>query len=205
MLSEQEISALIDDPALLESIQNVKKDFKEHEAPYLEISDHDFFCLILLMPNVKIALAKGSISLLEEMALQKKARMVSKGGYFLKKDPVVYALKFLIPSAGKWEDKFFDVICMAMNQAIDIASIRKVQDGFEKIHSPNFDKLVFKAPYIFIRFMQTFFWDENFYVPDEQRFISQIEFEQLVKTGKRLKIENTIIFRKFLANFIVNK
>jgi hypothetical protein len=205
MISEQEISALIEDPVLLESIQNLKKDFKEQEAPYLEISDHDFFCLILLMPNVKTALAKGSISLLEEMALQKKARTVSKGGYFLKKDPVVYALKFLIPSAIKWEEKFFDVICMAMNQAFDVSSIAVANDRFEKIQSSKFDQLVFQAPYIFIRFMQTFFWDENYYVPEEKRFISNIEFDQLVKTGKRLKIENTIIFKKFLANFIVNK
>jgi len=205
MLSELEISALIEDPELLESLQILKKEFKEKEAPYLEISDHDFFCLILLMPNLQTALAKGQVSLLEEMALQKKARTVSKGGYFLKKDPVVYALKFLIPAADRWKERFFDIICTTMDRNFDISRVQETSIADSKMNTAGFDQLVFNAPYLFVRFMQTFFWDENYYIPDEKREISKIEFDRLVETGNRLKLEKTLIFKKFLANFIVNQ
>ena len=50
----------------------------------MDLSEHDFLSLILMTPTVGIALANGSISLFEELALNKMARKMSKGGYFLK-------------------------------------------------------------------------------------------------------------------------
>ena len=49
-------------------------DFLKTEAPYLEISDEDFFSLVVMAPTIGIAMADGKITLFEEMALNKKAR-----------------------------------------------------------------------------------------------------------------------------------
>ena len=64
-----------------------------------------------------MALANGSVSLFEELALNKKARKLSKGGYFLKKDPVVYAMKFLLDKYDIWEARFFEVLRLAMGRS----------------------------------------------------------------------------------------
>ena len=100
MLTEFEIETMMEIPAILEATQKLKKDFIKTDAPYLEIGDHDFFGLIMLAPTVGVALANGSVSLFEELALNKKARKASKGGYFLKKDPTVYAMKFLLDNSS---------------------------------------------------------------------------------------------------------
>ncbi len=203
MFNESEITAIIEDPRLLESVRILKKEFKKKEAPYLEISDHDFFCLILLTPAVGIALAKGPVSLMEEMALHKKARMVSKGGYYLKKDPVVYAMKFLIDATGQWEDKFYEIIRMAMDRSVDMSGIRNFTDKTEKLSDAELNQLVFNTPYIFIRFMQTFFWEEDHMMLIEKRRISKAEFDKIAEIGRRLHLKNTLIFKKFLDNFVV--
>ncbi len=101
MFTEYEVELMIEDPKIQEATFELKKDFIKTEAPYLEISDQDFFSLVMLSPTVGIALANGSVSLFEELALNKKARKLSKGGYFLKKDPVVYAMKYLISVSKK--------------------------------------------------------------------------------------------------------
>ena len=49
-------------------------------------------------------------------------RKLSKGGYFLKKDPVVYSMKYLIKNYTIWEDKFFNLINMAMHECFDLES-----------------------------------------------------------------------------------
>lgn len=203
MFSESEITALIEDPELLESIRILKKQFKKEEAPYLEISDHDFFCLVLLMPSVAIALSKGPVSLMEEMALHKKARTVSKGGYYLKKDPVVYALRFLIDASDHWEEKFYELIRQAMQESLEDPNIRFPGKESEKQSDQPFQQLIFKASYLLIRFMQTFFWEENDVILNEKRRISKAEYDKMEEIGQRLNLENTLIFKKFLDNFDV--
>ncbi len=204
MFTEAEIGALIDNPKIQDAVQSIKKEFKKDEAPFLEISDHDFFCLILMMPSVAIALAKGSVSLMEEVALQKKARTVSKGGHFLKKDPVVYALKFLIKNPGKWEKPFYEIIRLAMEQSFDLSIITDDSPYLESISDSEFHRLLFNAPYIFIRFMNAFFWDESQELLIEKRPISQVEYDKVISIGKNLGLNKTLIFKKFLDNFIVN-
>jgi hypothetical protein len=203
MFSESEITALIEDPKLLESIRILKKQFKKEEAPYLEISDHDFFCLVILMPSVAIALSKGPVSLMEEMALHKRARTVSKGGYYLKKDPVVYALRFLIDAADRWEEKFYELIRLAMQGSLEDSIIRRAGKESEKQVDHPFHQLIFKSPYLLIRFMQTFFWEENDLILNEKRRISKVEYDKMGEIAKRLNLENTLIFKKFLDNFDV--
>ena len=96
MFTEYEIETMLHIKEVQEANAILRKDFLKNEAPYLEITDHDFFSLVMMTPTLGIAMADGNVSLFEELALNKKARKLSKGGYFMKKDPVVYAMKFLL-------------------------------------------------------------------------------------------------------------
>ena len=69
MFTENEISALISIPDIKQATEKLKNDFIEKEAPFMEISNHDFLSVILLTPSVGIALANNSVSLMEEMSL----------------------------------------------------------------------------------------------------------------------------------------
>jgi len=102
MFTENEVSALINDEDILAKTVELKKQFITKEAQFLEINDHDFLSLVILAPSVGVALANGSVSLFEEISLNKKARKLSKGGYFMKKDPVVVAMGYLIKNYNDW-------------------------------------------------------------------------------------------------------
>ena len=203
MFTENEISAILEDPEILEAVQNLKNTFRSKEAPYLEISDHDFFCLTLMMPSISIALASGSISLMEEMALNKKARKVSKGGYYLKKDPVVYAMKFLIGNSEEWEVKFYQIIALAMSKTFNFNNIVDEHTDAAKVSESEFKKLLMNSPYIFIRFIHSFFWDDTHEDLSERRRISIVEFEKIKDIGNQLELSKTLVFRKFLDTFDV--
>ena len=69
MFTEYEIETMVEIPEILEAALELKKDFLKTEAPYLEINDHDFYSLIMMAPTIGIALADGTISLFEEIAL----------------------------------------------------------------------------------------------------------------------------------------
>lgn len=203
MLTANEIAIILEDVEVLESVQNLKNDFRKEEAPYLDISDHDFLSLIIMMPSISITLSSGDISLLEEMALNKKARTISKGGHYLKKDPVVYAMSFLINNASKWEDRFFETIKLAMEKSFDKSLIGAESIDLSKVSDREFKKRLMNAPYMFIRFLHSFFWDDTHEDLSDKRRISKIEFKKVLEIGEKLDLSKTIIFRKFLDTFDV--
>ena len=203
MLTANEISIILEDPEVLESVQKLKSDFCKKEAPYLDISDHDFLSLIIMMPSISITLSTGDISLLEEMALNKKARTISKGGYYLKKDPVVYAMSFLVNNASEWEDRFFQTIKLALAKSFDKSLIEGEDLDSAKISEREFKKRLMNAPYMFIRFLHSFFWDDTHEDLSDKRRISKVEFKKVQEIGEKLDLSKTIIFRKFLDTFDV--
>jgi len=203
MLTANEITIILEDQEVLESIQKLKSDFRSKEAPYLDISDHDFLSLVIMMPSISITLSTGDISLLEEMALNKKARTISKGGYYLKKDPVVYAMSFLVKNAQEWEDRFFQTIKLAMDKSFDKSLIEGDDLDLSKISEREFKKRLMNAPYMFIRFLHSFFWDDTHEDLSDKRRISKIEFKKVREIGDKLDLSKTIIFRKFLNTFDV--
>jgi len=203
MLTANEITIILEDPEVLESVQKLKSDFCKKEAPYLDISDHDFLSLIIMMPSISITLSTGDISLLEEMALNKKARTISKGGYYLKKDPVVYAMSFLINNASEWEDRFFQSIKLALAKSFDKSLIEGEDLDSAKISEREFKKRLMNAPYMFIRFLHSFFWDDTHEDLSDKRRISKVEFKKVQEIGEKLDLSKTIIFRKFLDTFDV--
>ncbi len=120
MLNEDHVAELIAHDAIRQDVERLKEEYKEKEAELLEISDEDFLSLILLTPAVGVALANDNISFFEELSLNKRARALSKGKYFLEKDPVAYAMKFLQKNYNAWEGKFFDVIRKCLDNGLDV-------------------------------------------------------------------------------------
>jgi hypothetical protein len=203
MLTANEISIILEDNDVLESVQRLKNAFRNEEAPHLDISDHDFLSLTIMMPSISITLSTGGISLLEEMALNKKARTISKGGHYLKKDPVVYAMSFLVKNAVKWEDPFFETIKMAMEKSFDKSLIDGEDLDASRVSEREFKKRLMNAPYMFIRFLHSFFWDDTHEDLSDKRRISKVEFKKVQEIGDKLELSKTIIFRKFLDTFDV--
>lgn len=202
MFTEYEIETLVENESIKEANFELKKDFIKKEAPYLEISDQDFFSLVMLAPTVGVALANGSVSLFEEMALNKKARKLSKGGYFLKKDPVVFALKYLIKKYDEWEDKFLAVIRIAMESSFDIHGMEKDFDPEAQVSQDDYRREVLRTPYIFIRFLASFFLEEDEDIISK-RSMSKTDYGRLVEIGEKLGLKKIPVFHYFCNTFNV--
>jgi len=203
MLTSNEISVILEDGDVLKSVQKLKNDFREREAQYLDISDHDFLSLVMMMPSILISLSTGEITFMEEIALNKKARTVSTGDYYLDKDPVVYAMQFLINNATEWESRFLETIKLAMEKSFDKSLIDDEDLDPSKVSEREFKERLMNAPYIFIRFLHSFFWGDTHEDLSDRRKISKVEFEKVKEIGKKLDLSKTIIFRKFLDTFDV--
>lgn len=202
MFTEYEIETMVEDQEILDATIELKKDFIRNEAPYLEISDHDFFSLIMMAPIVGIALANGSVSLFEELALNKKARKLSKGGYFMKKDPVVYAMKFLINKYDQWEEKFFDVLKLSMRNTFNRDAVVHEFDPNAEVSSSAYKKEVLATPYILIRFISSFFLEQDEDVINN-RSIARVEYDCLLDIGKKLDLDQIPVFHMFCKTFNV--
>lgn len=202
MFTEYEIETMVALPEVLAATQDLKKDFCKNEAPYLEISDHDFFSLVMMTPTVGIALADGTVSLFEELALNKKARKLSKGGYFMKKDPVVYAMKFLLKKYDIWNEKFFHVLKVAMRSSFDMDRLEK-----EKFHpdteiAPDvYKRAVLSTPYILIRFIASFFLENDEEIISTNRHMRRNEYLRMLKIGEQLDLHKLPIFHMFCKTF----
>ena len=202
MFTEYEVETILEHQEILDAVIELKKDFIRNEAPYLEISDHDFCSLVLMSPIVGIALANGSVSLFEELALNKKARKLSKGGYFMKKDPVVYAMKFLISKYDAWEEKFFTVLKLTMSKTFDKSSLMHQFDPNMQVVASVYKKEVLATPYILIRFISSFFLEQDEDIINS-RSIAKVEYDCLLEMGKKLELEQVPVFHMFCHTFDV--
>jgi hypothetical protein len=203
MFTENEIGALILDPDIKESTEKLKQDFIEEEAPYLEISDHDFLSLILLTPSVGIALANSSISLMEEMALNKKARKYSKGGYFLKKDPVVNAMGYLIKHYDVWSEIFYAQLKKLiwlmlnkdelMNSNIDAPGVTDEQYCVELL----------KAPFVLVRFISSFLSNTEDDDLSVSKKIGSNEYDRIIEILEKVDLINIPLVKRHLIKLVV--
>lgn len=202
MFTEYEIETMLDDPEILEATKQLKIEFLKAEARYLEITEHDFFSLAMMTPTIGIAMADGKISIIEEMALNKKARKLSKGGYFMKKDPVIYAMKFLIKSYDKWDQKFYDLLNLAMRNSCKIDQIpAKDIDINVEIDYNTYKKEVLDSPYMLIRFIASFFLENDEDIINKNHKIGAEEYLRLVKVGDGLGLGKVPVFQMFCQTF----
>ena len=203
MFTENEIGALILDIEVKTATENLKEEFIEKEAPFLEISDHDFLALVLLTPCVGIALANGSVGLIEEMGLNKKARKYSKGGYFMKQDPVVVAMGYLIKHYDVWSDIFLSYLKHLIEITVDKNELMKSTIDKGNTSDEEFCVEVLKAPFIFIRFITSFLSnaeDENLSVV---RKLPNVEKDRIIEIIDKLALLDIPLVKKYLSKLVV--
>ncbi len=201
MITEYEIATIIEDQQIKEEVSALKKSFLKAESPLYKMNNHDFLSLILLTPHVGVALSNGSVSLFEELSLNKKARKFSRGGTFLRKDPVVHAMNLLINSFDKWEDTFLTALKSIMYQTFDKEHLLLKEED-TNLPSNEFHRLVMKTPYIFVKYLKAFFLTEEDAITVERK-INAVEYEKILFIGKKLELEQVAIFKMFCATFDV--
>ena len=204
MFTEYEIDSMIEIPEIRESNFNLKKDFIRSEAPYLELSDHDFFSLVMMAPTLGIAKADGKVSLMEELALNKKARKLSKGGYFMKKDPVVNAMKFLLKGFDNWSDRFYEVLRLAIESSFHYEGIQKSEFDHEVgVSYEDYKKEVLRTPYILIRFIASFFLEGDEDIISDKRKMRKSEYEVMLDIGEKLGLKDIPVFQMFCKTIVI--
>lgn len=201
MFNEYEIATFLEDEQVVEAVKGSKKEFISEEAKFLEINDHDFLSLIMMTPCVGIAKANGTVSLFEELALNKMARKMSKGGYFLKMDPVAHAMKYLIKHFDLWEPKFFKIIELCMDKSCDLDEIRKQKADLQS-DDPfiDFANHLITIPYGFHRFLTAFFIHDEHHIIKE-RSVSKVEFEKMKDIGMKMGLEGIPVYDAFMRMF----
>ncbi len=202
MFTEYEIESMIEYPEVKDATKALKKEFLKTEAPYLEIEDEDFFSLIIMTPTIGIAMADGKISLFEEMALNKKARKLSKGGYFMKKDPVVYAMKFLVKNYYNWSDRFMDVLKLTIKVTCGLETIvhAPVEKGGE-VDYKEYRQAVLHSPYLLIRFIASFFLENDEDIINQNHKIGKEEYQRMIIIGEKLELDHIPVFQMFCKTF----
>ena len=200
MFTEYEIETILEIPEINKGNLQLKKEFLKTEAHYLEISDHDFFSLVMMSPSLGIAIADGNVSLFEELQLNKKARKLSKGTYFMKKDPVVYAMKFLIKRYDKWSEKFTALLKKSIELSVALETIDINTDNID-ISYESYKKEVLRTPYILIRFIAGFFLEQDEDIISDKRSIKKSEYQRLLIIGEQLGIKDFRIFKMFCKTF----
>ena len=202
MFTEYEIETMLENQNISRAVLELKKDFLKTESLYLEISEHDFLSLAMMAPTVGVALANGSVSLKEELALNKKARKLSKGGYFLKKDPVVYSLKFLIKKYDQWEEKFFNLIKLTMDELFDKKALHKDYDAAAEVTYAAYKHEVLHTPYIFIRYLSSFFLENDEDIINIRSMV-KVDYERMKEIGAKLGLKEIPVFHMFCQTFKV--
>lgn len=202
MFTEYEIDSMLEYPEVVEATLALKKEFLKTEAPYLEINDEDFFSLVVMAPTIGIAMADGTISLFEEMALNKKARKLSKGGYFMKKDPVVYAMKFLVKNYFNWDDRFLDVLKTTIKVSCGLDQVVYTPiDLNSEINYQEYKKEVLHSPYLLIRFIASFFLENDEDIINNNHKIGKVEYQRMVLIGEKLELDKIPVFQMFCKTF----
>ncbi len=202
MFSENEIATMIEIGEIRKATAETKEKFIREEANFLDISDHDFLSLIMVTPAIGVALANGSISLFEELALNKMARKMSKGGYFMKTDPVAHAMKFVVKNFGKWEEEFLAIIEICMDATFDRSQLQHIEGSASGDVVKDFARDLMKVPYIFVRFLSTMVLNDESDIV-ERRSISKVEYEKILNIGTQLHINAIPVFKSFCDTFEV--
>ncbi len=195
MFSEAEIAVINDNKDVQKVVETLKVAFLKKEAEYFEISPHNFLSLIFLSTAVGKAMANDSISFGEEMSLQKKARQLSKGGFFLTKDPVADGMKYLIKSFSDWENEFYKAIYDIFHILFDEATI-------ERANNPDlgYEDRVMNAPYLMVRFLSSLFLERDDDILNPGK-IKKIEYEKIKEIGKKIGFSELHIFEEFLNKY----
>ena len=202
MFTENEVAAIISKEEVRQKVVELRKDFLKSEAKYFEINEHDFLSLMIMTPMIGIALANGSVSLFEEMALNKKARKLSLGGYLLKKDPVVAGMGFLIKAYDTWNERFYqdlsDILWALLDKDSLIGETNQIEESSTN-HEYSLKGL--NMPFLFIRYLTSFFMSDEDEDIVKERTVSKVELEVIKDIGSKLGFDQIPFFQKFVTTF----
>lgn len=201
MFTENEVAALVAQPAIQAETARLKQAFCAREAEFLEISDHDFLSLILVSPRVGIALANGSIDFKEEQSLNKMARKFSKGGYMFSKDPVVRAMSLFIKAFAHWEQPFQAHLRLVIDTVLDGSQLTGTGKAGDATSDDQFAIHVLQAPFLYVRMLSTFFVADESEDFVAQRNVLAEELAYMKGLGDALSLSGTPLFEAFLARF----
>lgn len=198
MLTENELVALADAPQVKELITSLRLSFNDLEEDFVNIIEEDFTALVLLTPAVGIALANREISFFEELMLNKKARQLSRNSYFISKDPVVHAMKYLVVHFVDWENQFYEVIRLMIDELLTKNNTNK--DDLMKQYQLGNEELILANPPLFVKLIQFLFVEveEDFFAI---RKVSAYEYKKIMEISKKLKINDLPIFQRFYDTF----
>jgi hypothetical protein len=203
MFTENEIDALIKNQEILGPTKKLKADFIEKDAPFIDISDHDFLSLVLLTPSICIANANDSISLMEEMALNKKARKYSKGGYFMKLDPVVNAMGALIKVYDQWEDRFLEHLRFIGDLMLDKEELKNSTIDEANTTDEQYCFELLKAPFMLVRMLGSFLSNSENEDLAAERKVLQVEYDSIVELLTKLDLVDLPLVKKHLSKFVI--
>ena len=195
MFTEFELATMAEQSVIKAATQVLKQEFKEKEMQFLDLSDHDFLALAMMTPSIGIALSNGSVSFFEERALNKKARKLSKGGYFLEKDPVVHAMQFLIKNFKDWRSAFFGLLHTCMQETFDLQAVTADEGASRSMSDTEFRLAIMRSPYALIRFIGTFFMEDDQDI-FSARSVLEVEHKAIHDIGEELGLTNIPIFNK---------
>jgi len=198
MFTENEVAAIISKEEVRQKVIELRKDFLKSEAQYFEINEHDFLSLMIMTPTIGIALANGSVSLFEEMALNKKARKLSLGGYLLKKDPVVVGMGFLIKAYDTWNQDLSDILWTLIDKESLIGETNQIE---ESSTNHEYGLIGLNMPFLFIRCLTSFFMSDEDEDIVKERTVSKVELEVIKDIASKLGFDQIPFFQKFVTTF----
>jgi hypothetical protein len=198
MLNENDLQTLAEPLLVQELTASLRLSFNELEKDFKNIISEDFIALVLLMPAVGIALANREISFFEELMLNKKARQLSRNSYFISKDPVVHAMKYLVVHFADWESSFYEVIKVMIDELLKKYQIDK--EALTKHHQLEDEELILANPPLFVKLIQFLFVEkeEDFFTI---RKVSAYEYKKILEISKKLEINDLPIFQRFYDTF----
>lgn len=200
MFSENEIVIFLEKAEVKKLVNEARKEFILHEARCMEISNHDFLSLIFMTPSLGIALANGNVSLMEELTLNRMARRMSKGDYFLKQDPVVHAMSFFIRHYNNWEERFLKIIKLVLDEHLDFEQVKLLEPAGYKDPVKRLTGVLLHVPFIMVNFLTSFLLHEETNI-STRRCIFKLEYKKIVSLGDQLELSDLPVFKTFLETF----
>ena len=201
MLSENEVEQLISIPEVNEIVRQLYQEMAKEESAIQGIGIHDFFSGMLVSPSIAMARVDGATSLIEELTINKKARRISKGGFFLTQDPVVKLVGIMQNRWDIWESKLLGglskVVAFVTPEITEDASLKRPSDC-----GNSFFLAILRSSYLLVRLIETFFLPEGEVITNT-KVISKNEFQKMIDIGAQLKLDNVFTFQSFIKTFEV--
>ncbi|MGB3465817.1 MAG: hypothetical protein WBA74_11125, partial [Cyclobacteriaceae bacterium] len=113
---------------------------------------------------------------------------------------VVYGLKFLIKKYNDWEERFLQLIRLIMNDLVDMEKLKAQFDPDEKVSYDKYKLAVLGTPYIFIRFISSFFLEKDEDIISMRTMVA-IDYEKMKNIGNKLGLAEIPVYHMFCQTF----